>query len=328
MTKIYKQYNHVYMLINPQINQNEIKKFIALNQERVTYQDQTFSIFNSALIIDEFLTPEFRQLLEGQIYSYGMDLATIYRSTKAPFNVGGEITIPRADKQITLLKELKLEMGKFFQPIFDNQISEIDFQLRELPPNSGGHPRHSDYPKGYSVDKQTGNVFIPISLSLPITDHGDGFVEFEMEGETEKLIQTKPGSIGVFGPKVFHAHPATDNVDEPSLWLVIGIFLKIPTLKTPSEQPKLEVIGIEKILQNHSLSYSKIGQNILQIELDETNFNILKKQPKPSHAQKLFEEIKDDLGIESKIKIYPGNYATVDFLNAMVKYPTALIIEY
>ncbi|MEI6728078.1 MAG: hypothetical protein WCK98_00365 [bacterium] len=316
------------MFINPQLNPSKIKQFIQTHQEVINYNNQEFAIFNTALVIDDFFTPESRQLLESQIYSYGKDLGTIYRSTKAPFNVGGEITIPRADQQITLLKELKLEMMSFFQPIFDNQISEIDFQLRELPPNSGGHPRHSDYPKGYSVDKQTGNVFIPISLSLPITDHGDGFVEFEMETGTEKLIQTKPGSIAVFGPKIFHAHPATDNVDEPSLWLVIGIFLKITDLESPLEKPKSEAGGVEKILQNRNLSYSKIGQNILQIELDENNLNILKKQPKPSHAQKLFEEIKGDLGTETKVKIYPGNYATVDFLNAMVKYPTALIIEY
>ena len=316
------------MFINPQLNQAKIKEFILSNQELVEHNQVNFSIFNSALIIDEFLTPEFRQLLESQIYSYGSDLATIYRSTKAPFNVGGEITIPRADQQITLLKELKLEIMSFFQPIFDNQISEIDFQLRELPPNSSGHPKHSDYPKGYSNDKQSGNLFIPISMSLPITDHGDGFVEFEMEMGLEKLIQTKPGSLAIFGPKIFHAHPETNNIKEPSLWLVIGIFLKIPTLQGPLEQQKSELGDIQKVLQNHNLTFSKIAQNTLQIELDEANFNILKKQHKASHSEKLFEEIKGDLKVGAKIKIYPGNYATVEYLNAQVKYPTALIIEY
>jgi hypothetical protein len=42
----------------------------------------------------------------------------------------------------------------------------------------------------------------------------------------------------------------------------------------------------------------------------------------------MYEELKNDLKIEDKIKIYPGNYATVEYLNSQVKYPTALIIEF
>ena len=306
------------MIINPKLNPEEIKEYISSNQESADHPTQKFSYFNSALVVEEFLTPEFRQLLEGQIYSYGSDLGSIYRSTKAPNSVGGEISIPRVDQQITLIKELKGEMLKFFENVFGDGISGVDFQLRELPPNSTGHPRHLDYSKGYSTIKD--QIVTPISMSLPITDHDPNYVEFIMELGNQKISQKTPGSLAIFGPKIYHHHPKTKNISTPSLWLIISLFLK-------TNQDQSTLLAIEKSLQNLRLEYFKADSKLFQIDINPANYQILSNFQGPSHAQRIYNALRANLHPDNPIKIYPGNYAKVSFMSAEVKYPTAIIIE-
>jgi GTP cyclohydrolase I len=206
-------------------------------------------VLHGAIAVDEFLSPEARQHLEGQIYSYGRDLSKVYRTSRTGYGEN-ELSIPDADQQVPLLGELRREIDELLLKIFPGEISAHAMQLRELTPKSSGHPRHVDYEKGADLITKSGETYglTSISLSLPISWNDGVAPVFIVETPDGDVRQDRPGSLVIFGPTLFHAHPPTDQFTEPYLWLVTQVFFKIkeprltaaPAIRKPSVSVGME----------------------------------------------------------------------------------------
>jgi len=104
-------------------------------------------------------------------------------------------------------------------------------QLRELMPKESGHPRHVDYEKAADivVSRDERYALTSISLSLPISWNNGRAPLFIMETNRGEVLQSTPGSLAIFGPRIYHAHPPTDDFDNPYLWLVTQAFFASST---------------------------------------------------------------------------------------------------
>jgi GTP cyclohydrolase I len=193
-----------------------------------TEADLEIPVMTGVLLINDFLTADGRQLLEGQIYSHGTDLTKVYRTGRAGFGQN-ELTIAAADEQIPMVGELRREMDAFLENIFELPISSHVYQVRELAPNSSGHPRHVDYAQGFDIHRSgdDSHAITSVSLSVPISWNNGTAPAFVLEDPAGNVVQDQPGSLALLGPKVFHSHPETSSLASPSLWLVTQVFFKI-----------------------------------------------------------------------------------------------------
>jgi GTP cyclohydrolase I len=217
------------IFINQDLRVGEIRERL----ERMTAWHEVIRgrlpVLEGALIIEEFLTPEARQHIEGQVYSSGTDLATVYRTGRTGFG-DNEINITEADEQVPLIGELRREIDDFLGQIFPGSLSAHAFQLRELTPKASGHSRHVDYERGFDVHEKDGERYglTSLSLSLPISWNEGRAPTFVMETGSGDFKQHTPGSLAIFGPCIFHSHPPTTDFEKPYLWLVTQAFFKTP----------------------------------------------------------------------------------------------------
>lgn len=215
--------------INPTLDIDSIVR--ELDRIRSTHNADGINVWllEGALTINDFLTQESRQLLEGQIYASGTDLRKVYRTSRTGFGAN-ELHITEADVQVPLIGELGAELDEFLSCVFEGELKVHALQLRELAPNSFGHPRHVDYEKGFDIVEREGQRYglTSVSLSLPISWNEGVAPAFVMETEQGEVVQQHPGSLAIFGPRVYHAHPPTKQLTQPYAWLVTQAFFQIP----------------------------------------------------------------------------------------------------
>ena len=186
-------------------------------------------VLDGAVVVADFLTPEARQHIEGQVYSSGTNLAEVYKTSRTGYG-DNELNITEADRQIPLIGELRAELDSLLERIFPGEITAHALQLRELTPKASGHSRHVDYEKGFDVMKKDGRqrALTSLSLSLPISWNDGRAPVFIMETAEGKVLQGDPGSLAIFGPQIYHSHPPTTDFDKPYLWLVTQAFFRDP----------------------------------------------------------------------------------------------------
>jgi GTP cyclohydrolase IA len=211
--------------INPKLSRDAVRESLARLTTRQEVSGIEVPVLEGAVILDGFLTPEARQHIEGQIYSSGTDLQQVYRTSRAGFGKN-ELSITEADQQVPVLCELRAELDDFLRAIFPTELTTHVLQLRELSPQESGHPRHVDYQRGADVVEIDGarSALTSLSLSLPISWNGGRAPAFIMETAAGDVVQTTPGSLAIFGPRVYHSHPPTTDFQEPYLWLVTQAF--------------------------------------------------------------------------------------------------------
>ena len=186
-------------------------------------------VLDGAVMIENFLTPEARQHIEGQVYSSGTDLDQVYKTSRTGYG-DNEINITEADRQIPLIGELRAELDAFLDRVFPGQLTAHALQLRELTPKASGHSRHVDYEKGFDVIVKEGRpqALTSLSLSLPLSWNDGRAPVFIMETSSGVVEQGTPGSLAIFGPKIYHSHPPTTDFEKPYLWLVTQAFFRDP----------------------------------------------------------------------------------------------------
>ena len=216
--------------INPEVTADEVRERLApLLVEHEVPEVGRVPVLDGAIVIDDFLTPEARQHIEGQVYSSGADLDRVYRTSRTGYG-DNELNITEADRQIPLLGELRAELDAFLRRIFPGTLRTHAFQLRELTPKASGHSRHVDYEKGFDVIEKKGQkqALTSLSLSLPITWNDGRAPTFIMETKGGGVQQWQPGSLAIFGPQIYHSHPPTTDFAQPYLWLVTQAFFRSP----------------------------------------------------------------------------------------------------
>jgi GTP cyclohydrolase I len=236
--------------LNPKLDRMALRREVATHISFHVDNEIRIPILEGAVVINDFLNPDSRQLIEGQIYSNGTDLTKVYRTATTGYGEN-ELSVPAADEQIPMLGELRRELDAFLHDVFGHQPNNHVFQLRVLSPRSTGHPRHVDYERGFDVvsSKDEHHALTSISLSLPISwDDGRSPV-FVMETPDGNVIQDRPGSLALFGPTIFHSHPPTTDLAEPSLWLITQAFFKIKPTQLASIESRMDAPEIASWVQ-------------------------------------------------------------------------------
>jgi GTP cyclohydrolase I len=221
-------------------------------------------VLEGAIVIDDFLTPEARQQLEGHVYSSGFDLNAVYKTSRTGFG-DNELNITEADRQIPLFANLRVELDAFLSKLFDGEITTHTMQLRELTPKSSGHSRHVDYERAFDVVERSSEKYAitSVSLSLPISWNDGRAPVFIMETSAGNVDQAKPGSLAIFGPTIFHAHPPTTDFVKPYLWLVTQAFFKLPIASGAKSDQQKEKPPVTVSPAAESCSVAQWARNIV-----------------------------------------------------------------
>ena len=214
--------------INPRLDLEAIARDVRHRIEHEQEDGITVPVLNGAIVINDFLKPEGRQILEGQAYSQGSDLSKAYRTSRPGYG-DHELYVVNAEEQIPIFSEFRREVDAFLERIFERPVKEHMFQLRELAPVSRGHARHRDYERGFDIIRaEEEYALTTVSLSFPISWNDGKSMKFRLETTEGEVIQDRPGSLALFGPKIYHGHPETSGFGKPSLWLVTLAFFKVP----------------------------------------------------------------------------------------------------
>jgi hypothetical protein len=213
------------------INENTAEKLLNNDFRKmfthINKKNEKGYYFDDVFVQKEFLLEEARQHIEGQIYSFGTNLEEIYQASWVGYG-NKELNILKADEQIPLIKELKLELDPLLEKLFNAKIKSHFYQIRELQPGYNGHPKHVDYKYGYKVQKnESGDntILHSVSISLPISEWNGKTPKFFMYNKDGEIIQDNVRSVAFFGPKIEHMHPSEDTED-PFIWLITQCFFE------------------------------------------------------------------------------------------------------
>ncbi len=177
--------------------------------------------------MSDFLSDEGRQFLEGQIFAYGSDFRAIY-TTQNSVQCPDEITIMTPETQIPVIGAFAGEFDRFLGEIFPWKLTRNVYQLRIYEPRYGGHPEHVDYAPGFTISNRNGRKkgLTSASFSLPISWNGGVAPAFRLQGPEGEILQTEPGSLVAFGPRVVHCHPSAPDLQGQYAWLISQAFFE------------------------------------------------------------------------------------------------------
>ena len=114
------------------------------------------------------------------------------------------------------------EFDGFLSEVFPWRLTRNVYQLRIYEPRYGGHPEHVDYMPGFTISNKSGRRkgLTSASFSLPISWNGGLAPAFKLKGPNSEILQTEPGSLVVFGPRVVHCHPSAPDLLGQYAWLI------------------------------------------------------------------------------------------------------------
>lgn len=183
-------------------------------------------ILRGAGQVRHFLTPAARQLLEGQVFNRGTDLARALGACPSPEDPS-QLIVLEAEARIPLLAKLRRILDDLVCRLFDVSLVDHSLQLRVFYPGTAGHPTHVDYDQEFDVHVEdphgpavlTGSV----SLSVPISWNEGAAPPFIVHAPYGDVCQDSPGSLVIFGPNVPHTTPPP-ALRGPYVWLVTQAF--------------------------------------------------------------------------------------------------------
>jgi hypothetical protein len=177
--------------------------------------------FDGVIQVPVFLADAGRQFLEGQIFAYGSDFRGAYRTLNS-VQCPDEITIAAPEMQLPVISDLTNELQPLLARILPWRFRRCIYQLRIYEPGYKGHPEHVDYAPGYTI---SGNQAVrrgvtSVSFSLPISWNAGEAPAFKLRWNNEEIIQNRPGSLVIFGPRVLHSHPSAPSLSAMYAWLI------------------------------------------------------------------------------------------------------------
>lgn len=171
----------------------------------------TYFTITGAIMEPGIVSEASRMMLYSSLYTRGADLSIWGVVTDS---LGEETTIVEAQRKIPIMQSLASELDTLGLLLGAKEAS-TDLQIRTYPTGQVGHPRHQDMQIDSTTDDDSRTTWF--STSIPLVSPAP-LPQFFMHTEDRDIVQSKLGSIAIFGPTLEHTTPR-QRVPGEVIWI-------------------------------------------------------------------------------------------------------------